>query len=182
VSRPLERRVEGDVAGLTWPVLEDGGVSAVVTERGGGVSTGPYASLNLGLHVGDDPAAVVENRRRAAALVGAGLDDLVFCNQTHGREVVVVTNADRGRGARTVDDAIPGADVDRVLLPDDTDDADDRWRFDLWTGNELLLWAAGIPAEHVSRAAALPTGGDRFFSDRAVRPCGRFAAIARLHR
>ena len=44
----------------------------MVTTRDGGVSTGPYASLNLGLHVGDDPAAVMENRRLAAAALGCG--------------------------------------------------------------------------------------------------------------
>jgi len=31
------------------------------TNRRGGVSESPYAELNLGLHVGDDPAAVIEN-------------------------------------------------------------------------------------------------------------------------
>ena len=41
--------------------------TAVVTTRHGGVSTGAYGSLNLGVHVGDDPAAVAENRRRLAA-------------------------------------------------------------------------------------------------------------------
>ena len=41
------------------------GVTAVVSTRHGGVSTGPYDSLNLGGHVGDDPEAVAENRRPA---------------------------------------------------------------------------------------------------------------------
>ncbi len=39
-------------------------VCALSTQRGGGVSAAPYASLNLGDHVGDLPAAVAENRRR----------------------------------------------------------------------------------------------------------------------
>jgi polyphenol oxidase len=39
-------------------------VCALSTQRGGGVSAAPYASLNLGAHVGDLPAAVAENRRR----------------------------------------------------------------------------------------------------------------------
>ncbi|HVT70149.1 MAG TPA: laccase domain-containing protein, partial [Trebonia sp.] len=38
-------------------------MTAVVSTRHGGVSTGVYDSLNLGGHVGDDPAAVAENRR-----------------------------------------------------------------------------------------------------------------------
>lgn len=45
-----------------WPVPPS--VRAAVTTRAAGVSAGPYASLNLALHVGDDPAAVAGNRRR----------------------------------------------------------------------------------------------------------------------
>lgn len=96
---------------LGFPVLDGRGVDAVVTTTAGGVSTGPYESLNLGLHVGDDPGAVVENRRRAAAAIGLGLDDLVFCNQTHGRMVVTVDAQDRGLGTTSSDDAIQGADA-----------------------------------------------------------------------
>lgn len=83
---------------------------AVVTTRAGGMSSGPYASLNLGLHVGDDECSVIENRRRAAATVGAGLDDLVFAAQVHGRDVAVVGGGDRGRGSRNVGDGIAGVD------------------------------------------------------------------------
>jgi polyphenol oxidase len=45
-----------------WPAPR--GVHAAFTLRCGGVSSGPYASLNLGAHVGDDAAAVAENRLR----------------------------------------------------------------------------------------------------------------------
>lgn len=45
-----------------WPAPPN--VRALLTTRAGGVSRGPYASLNLADHVGDDPAAVAENRRR----------------------------------------------------------------------------------------------------------------------
>lgn len=43
-----------------WPA--PGNVKALFTTRNGGVSGGPYASFNLGDHVGDDPAAVEQNR------------------------------------------------------------------------------------------------------------------------
>lgn len=43
-----------------WPAPAS--VRATSTTRGGGVSRGPYASFNLGMHVGDDPRAVAENR------------------------------------------------------------------------------------------------------------------------
>jgi YfiH family protein len=58
--------------------------------REGGVSGGFYASLNCGLGSGDDPAAVAENRRRAAAALGVAADGLVTAYQVHGIEVAVV--------------------------------------------------------------------------------------------
>lgn len=96
---------------LTWPALEQHGARVVVTTRAGGVSEGPYATLNLGLHVGDDPERVVVNRARAAAAVGLTLDDLVTCRQRHGREVVVVGGMHRGRGARSTEEAVADADA-----------------------------------------------------------------------
>jgi polyphenol oxidase len=242
----------------------------MVTTREGGVSSGPYATLNLGLHVGDSPDNVLENRRRVAAAFGAGPGDFVFCNQSHGREVRVVSAADRGKGARTLDDAIqatdalvtddPGTvlavmvadcvpialydpvaqvlacvhagwrgtvarvaeaavetmrslgaqpeqilagvgpavaaqhyqvgqevasaasecfrgDTGGIVTPDETG----RWLFDLWAANHRILREAGVPDSRI-QVAALPTGPDEgvFFSDRAARPCGRFALVARL--
>jgi len=58
------------------------GACALTTTRQGGVSIGPYATLNLGDHVGDDPASVVENRRRLTRLVGCGR--IQWLTQVHG--------------------------------------------------------------------------------------------------
>ena len=58
--------------------------------RRGGVSTGPYASLNCGLSGGDRPEAVAENRARAARRVGAEPAALVGLTQVHGAAVVRV--------------------------------------------------------------------------------------------
>ena len=96
---------------LAWPSLDALDVDAFVTTRHGGVSAGPYATLNLGLHVADEAADVLVNRRRAAAALGADLDDFVFCHQVHGRRVAVVSAADRGRGALSLDDAIASTDA-----------------------------------------------------------------------
>ncbi|QGG96882.1 peptidoglycan editing factor PgeF [Actinomarinicola tropica] len=260
----------GDLTVLRWPLLDDAGVDAVVTTRHGGVSAPPYDTLNLGLHVGDDPARVVENRRRAAAAIGLDLDHLVVGHQAHGRTVTVVGTDERGRGTTHDDDAIQatdalvttepdvglvamvadcvplvlvdptarvlatvhagwrgtvagvttaaveamrrlgarpseirggigpaiaparyqvgpevaeaaraafGGDADRLVEPDGSG----RWTFDLWSANRLQLDTAGVPQEQVA-VAALDTVDGPFFSDRAVRPCGRFAALARLRR
>ena len=94
---------------LTWPALDASGADAAVTARSGGVSAGPYATLNLSLSVGDDPGCVLENRRRLAAAFGAAPGDFVFARQVHGAGVRVVGEADRGSGARRLDDAIGSA-------------------------------------------------------------------------
>lgn len=96
---------------MTWDFLGGAGATAVVTGREGGVSEGPYRSLNLGLHVGDDEAAVLENRSRVLASIGAGLDDLVVAEQVHGCRVGIVERRDAGRGAHGLRDAIPSTDA-----------------------------------------------------------------------
>ncbi|MGA8978729.1 MAG: peptidoglycan editing factor PgeF [Pedococcus sp.] len=60
------------------------------TDREGGVSAGDFGSLNLGGHVGDDPAAVEVNRSRVAESVGVPRDRLLFLQQCHGNDVLVV--------------------------------------------------------------------------------------------
>jgi YfiH family protein len=252
----------------TWSLFDGHPLDAFVSGRDGGVSTGPYASLNLSLGVGDDPELVVENRRRVATALGTDLSAMVFCHQTHGRDVAVVTGADRGRGTLTRDDAVPcdaiatrspgvvlavmvgdcvplvlyepgaqvlaavhagwrgtvarvteaavsamtglgaepaailagvgpaitpdryqvgdevadgardcfGGRVDDVVRPDGTG----RWTFDLWAANRRILVEAGVRPSNIEVSPVGTGPGTPFFSDRAQRPCGRFAAIARL--
>ena len=90
----MERVVAPDGVALVGGA--QGRVHFGFTERTGGVSQPPYASLNLGAHVGDDPAAVAENRRRALAALGCedALDNLLVPNQVHGDRVVTVTPDD----------------------------------------------------------------------------------------
>jgi polyphenol oxidase len=279
-------RRQGSLDVLAWPSLDALDVDAFVTTRHGGVSAGPYSTLNLGLHVGDNPADVLVNRRRVAAAAGADLGDFVFCGQAHGRRVAIVSGADRGRGAFRLDDAVastdavvttdPGtvlailvADCVPIILADpqagvlacvhagwrgtvagvtgaalhamqglgarpgriraaigpavaadryqvgpevaaaaerffggDTSgimrpDGSGRWLFDLPAANRRVIRESGVPDSQIagsglstaSRTAARPgmtgpgmtsPGPELFFSDRAARPCGRFAAVARL--
>ncbi len=270
-------RTVGPLRLMTWPALEASGADAAVTARSGGVSSGPYATLNLSLTVGDDPDCVLENRRRLAAALDARLEDFVFARQVHGAAVCVVGEADRGSGAFSPDDAIgsaggadalvtasPGvvlailtADCVPVLLHDPVADvlacvhagwrgtvagvtaaaiaamqglgsrpsdviaglgpaiAADRyqvgpdvhqavtrafgsagfirpdpsapghWLLDLWAANRHALREAGVPALQIHTTTfptgpVSPAGPGPFFSDRAARPCGRLALIARL--
>ncbi|MGH8821898.1 MAG: peptidoglycan editing factor PgeF [Rhodoferax sp.] len=68
-----------------WPA--PAGVRALCTTRSGGVSAGPYESLNLGDHVGDAPAAVQANRRVLQQAIGA---HPVFLQQIHGWRVALL--------------------------------------------------------------------------------------------
>jgi YfiH family protein len=69
-----------------WPTPPQ--IRAVCTTRNGGVSTGNYASLNLGLHVGDGAQAVAENRQRVQVALGVRP---VWMHQVHGCEVLQIS-------------------------------------------------------------------------------------------
>ena len=58
--------------------------------RRGGVSQGPYASLNCALAGQDSREAVLENRARAARALGADPAELIGLTQVHGIEVARV--------------------------------------------------------------------------------------------
>ena len=79
-----------------WPAPDN--VKALQTTRLGGVSLAPYDSLNLGLHVGDDPVRVNHNRMRLAPLMPS---EPVWLEQVHG---TAVANADAA-ACRVVADA-----------------------------------------------------------------------------
>jgi YfiH family protein len=113
---------------LTDPVLAAlPGVRHAFFTRQGGVSTGLYDSLNVGLGSKDEPSAVIENRRRAAAHFGADADHLLTGFQIHS-DVVFTAHAPWGE-ARPEGDGVatatPGvvcgalsADCAPVLLAD----------------------------------------------------------------
>ena len=79
--------------GIGWEestLLADAGLRHGVTGRSGGVSEGPFLSLNLGLHVEDRTQDVLENRRRLCALLGCDLQQLTTARQTHEDHIVAV--------------------------------------------------------------------------------------------
>ena len=87
-----------------WPA--PAGVFAVCSTRAGGVSAGPWDSMNLGDHVGDAPAAVAANRARLRQAVGA---DPVFMRQPHGTDCVDLDSLAPG--------AVPSADACTSTTP-----------------------------------------------------------------
>jgi YfiH family protein len=86
-----------------WPVHER--VRSACSLRAGGVSVAPWESLNLGLHVGDDPAAVRENRRRLRKALQLPAEP-VWLQQVHGTAVWRADGAPIGPAGPIADAAV----------------------------------------------------------------------------
>lgn len=118
-----------------------------ISTRHGGVSTGQWDSLNLGLHVEDVPEHVVENRRRFAAALGVKAENIVTCQQVHGDRIARVTEKDLGAGSVNFAQSIPDTDALVTNVP----------------GMPLMLFFADcVPillADPVHRAVGLAHGG-----------------------
>ena len=95
---------------LTVPKWQAEGIDLGFSTRVGGVSRVPYDTLNLGLHVGDDPTAVLENRKRWLNKWGVAWSGVVVGEQVHGTNVLWVNEDDGGRGIRELETAIPAVD------------------------------------------------------------------------
>jgi len=91
------------------------GSRALFTTRRGGVSTGPFAALNLGRYTDDDRARVFTNRERLAALAGVDAEALADAHQVHGARVVRLLQAPRARDRD--DDADGHATALRAVAP-----------------------------------------------------------------
>jgi len=72
-----------------WPA--PGNVKALFTTRNGGIGSGPYTSLNLGDHVGDDPSTVKQNRALLQRILP---DKPQWLKQAHGTTPVRVDDYD----------------------------------------------------------------------------------------
>ncbi|MDZ7801552.1 MAG: peptidoglycan editing factor PgeF [Trueperaceae bacterium] len=86
--------------------VPDFGAVHAFTTRSGGVSGGPYRTLNLGLSTGDAPEAVHENRRRVREALGLDPARVAQVHQVHGATVV---------SAR---DATPEVEADAIVTDD----------------------------------------------------------------
>lgn len=95
-----------------WPAPEH--VVAVSTTRDGGASSGPYASLNLGMHVADNPEHVLANRNLLAQQLGACSQPL-WLEQVHGIDVIKYQAADQVNQAKPA--VADGSWTDQPNLP-----------------------------------------------------------------
>ncbi|MBC7267048.1 MAG: laccase domain-containing protein [Coriobacteriia bacterium] len=113
----LSRRAVGDVV---WhedaELRERSGIVVAFSERTGGVSVPPYASLDLAAHTGDSPRVVDENRQRFLSALGLSehREHLTCAEQVHGTEVGVVGAALAGSGGYATRGRPPVSGVDAL--------------------------------------------------------------------
>ena len=78
-----------DLPVITSPLLDLAGIQHAFFTRQGGVSTGIYEGLNVGLGSGDAPGDVAENRRRAATHFDVAPDALITAYQIHSATALI---------------------------------------------------------------------------------------------
>ena len=103
---------------IRWDV--PGPYEVVFSTREGGVSEGPYASLNLGRMTGDDVERVDENRRRLCVEIGADVERLALNRQMHSPHVHRAEAGGRGRpgdGLWTDEPGLPVLAMSADCLP-----------------------------------------------------------------
>ena len=93
MSTPAGRPVESPVLVQAAILRDTDGVVHAFSTRQGGLSLPPFATLNLGQSVGDDPGTVLENRRRFFGALGIRLPQVVRVKQVHGDGVLRVDHA-----------------------------------------------------------------------------------------
>ncbi|WP_421384482.1 peptidoglycan editing factor PgeF [Bacillus salacetis] len=86
------------------------GLEIGITRKQGGFSEGAYKSLNLGLHVNDDNAAVKKNRQQLSENLGFPLESWVCAEQTHGNNIRWVTKQDGGKGSLSYSESVRDTD------------------------------------------------------------------------
>lgn len=90
---------------LTSALLDGAGFRHAFFTRQGGVSAPPWDSLSFAASIGDDPAAVRENLRRAAGALGVDLGRLYMLSQVHGTASrVLAGDEDREEVIRSIGD------------------------------------------------------------------------------
>lgn len=102
----------------TFAHLEQSSVRHGVSTRLGGSSILPFASLNLGLHTGDEAEKVIINRQRFCEALKINALKIVTAEQTHGDKVAIITQQDIGKGSTNYNEAISDTDALVTNVPD----------------------------------------------------------------
>lgn len=79
----------GSVRFFSFKSMAEVGVKQAIFTRCGGVSMAPYATLNTGSTVGDDPQAVLENRQRCFMSLDCNISSMFDVWQVHSSTVVI---------------------------------------------------------------------------------------------
>jgi YfiH family protein len=106
----------GTIRYYTFDSLDEAGIIHAIFTRKGGVSPEPWASLNLGGTVGDDPARVSQNRQLIFETMGRDLDSLYDVWQVHGTEVAYASEPRMSHVPHRQADAILAESPDVTLL------------------------------------------------------------------
>ncbi|KUG02714.1 hypothetical protein ASZ90_019908 [hydrocarbon metagenome] len=96
---------------ITIPHWLEQGIDIGFSTRHSGASLHPFHSLNMGLHVGDDPVSVIRNRQEFTNIFGIGLNRVVCCEQVHGSSVAYIDGELAGRGAEDYYTSLPAIDA-----------------------------------------------------------------------
>ena len=83
-------KASNDIQVGTFASLSRVGIKHGISTRNCGVSTKPYSSLNLAFHVGDEEAAVLQNRQLLCRAMSIDYKQLVTAEQVHGEQIAIV--------------------------------------------------------------------------------------------
>ncbi|QGQ46936.1 peptidoglycan editing factor PgeF [Metabacillus sediminilitoris] len=92
-----------------WENLVEG-LTVGFSTKSDGVSKEAFSTLNLGLHVNDQPKSVIENREILANRTDFPLNNWVFAEQIHSTHIEKVTKLNCGRGLYSYDDGLSNCD------------------------------------------------------------------------
>ncbi len=97
-SKTLKINQKGDLIYITFPNMEGENITAAFTTRMGGVSTGKFASMNMGFYSGDDKNTVLENYKILFGALKLDYKKAVLSHQTHTDNIKIVIENDIGKG------------------------------------------------------------------------------------
>jgi YfiH family protein len=104
--------------GIAWLEARLPGARAVFSGRGGGVSSAPFSSLNLGALAGDDMAAVAQNRKLLAGALGLAPGRVAVARQVHGTKLATHVDPQRSTPFASLGRPIPEVDGHVTAEPD----------------------------------------------------------------